>query len=78
MCMIHRCLNCPEKIKLLDFLYQSFSGNTNDEITFQQSVSTDRTTIINMVLDFADFLDFLADKIDHLTSHSYISKCQSS
>ena len=77
MCMIHRCPNCPGKIKLLDFLYQSFSDNTDDEITFQQWVSTDRTTIINMVLDIADFFDFLADKIDHLTSHSYISKCQS-
>ena len=30
-----------------------------------------------MVLDIADFFDFLADKIDHLISHSYISKCQS-
>ena len=68
-------MNCPEKIKLLD---QSFSDNTNDEITFQQWVLTDSIIIINMVLDIADFFDFLAYKIDHLSSHSYILKCQSS
>ena len=68
-------MNCPEKIKLLD---QSFSDNTKDEITFQQWVLTDSIIIINMVLDIADFFDFLAYKIDHLSSHSYILKCQSS
>lgn len=78
LCMIHRCSNCPGSSNLLSFLEQlSYdSDKMNQEITFQQWESTDRTTLTRMVMDMPEFLQFLTNKIDKLTSHSFIAKCQ--
>ena len=74
ICMIHRCPKCPGKDDLLQYLQRlQLSG---DQISFQQWVFTDRTTMISMIMEPFEFCEFVADKIDHLTSHSYIAKCQ--
>ena len=76
LCMIHRCEECPGK-NLIEFLNDALAAyDEQDEITVQQWQSTDRTTIVTMVMEISDYVDFLASKIDALTTHSYISKCQ--
>ena len=72
ICMVHRCSNCPGKDALHQYLQEV--PHSSDQITFQQWVSTDRTTMVTMKP--FEFQEFLANKIDLLTAHSYISKCQ--
>ena len=63
--MIHRCNNCP--------------GNTpfkNETRRKCQWTTTDRAELINRVELVDDFIELLITKIDHLTTHSYISKAQ--
>ena len=74
--MIHCCPNCPGKNNLTEYLYQIIPDNTEEEIHFQQWESTDRTTIVNMVMQKFEFIEFLPKKIDLLTAHSYIAKSQ--
>ena len=78
VCMVHRCTNCPGRLNLISFLHQLISdhGRINEEITFQQWESTDRTTLVHIVMDMPEFIEFLAYKLDDLTSHSFIAKCQ--
>ena len=51
LCMVHRCPNFPGKDHLIEYLYEIISDNTEDEIDFQQWESTDKTTIVNMVME---------------------------
>ena len=76
--MVHQCPNCLGVLNLLSFLHEQIydNGIIDQEITFQQWESTDRTTLVCMVMDVADFLQFLAHKMDQLTSYSFIAKCQ--
>jgi len=77
LCMIHRCAECPGKQNLIEYLKAVLTDyEDHDEISFQQWQSTDRTTMITQVMEVSEYIDFLASKIDHLTTHSYISKCQ--
>ena len=62
LCMVHHCTNCPGKDNLFKYLYQIISDNTEDEIHFQQSKSTDRTTIVKMVMEKFEFIEFLTKK----------------
>ena len=73
--MVHHCPNCPGKDNLIEYLYQIISDHTEDEIDFQQWESTDRTTIVCMVMEKFKF-EFLAKKFDLLTAHLYIAKSQ--
>ena len=45
-------------------------------VDFQQWESTDRTTIVNMVMEKPELIKFVAKKIDLLTAHLYIAKSQ--
>ena len=76
LCMIHRCPKCPGKNNRIEYLYQIIPDNTEEEINFQEWESADRTTIVNMVMQKFEFIEFLAKKIDLLTAHSYIAKSQ--
>ena len=48
----------------------------DDKILFQQWRSTDRSDLEHIEMEAHDFFEFLANLIDKLTIHSYISKCQ--
>ena len=56
--MIHRCPNRPGKNNFIEYLYQIILDNTEEEINFQQWESTDRTTIVNMVINMVSFTNF--------------------
>ena len=82
----HRCYECPGKAKLVKFLLQchfqiedldSTEELSQEIIQFPQWQSIDRTQINNLSLPLNDFIEFAADKIDQLTAHFFIAKCQS-
>ena len=81
MCMIHRCSKCPGKGKLFSYLRQLLLCNEEDEdkmVTFSQWETTDRPDLSVHTLSIHDFIEKLSNKLDRLTSHSFISKAQSS
>ena len=77
ICMVHRCQNCPEIGGLLNKLMEMFSEMDDEEpIHFQQWQSIDRTQIMTLSLPRFEVLQLLAEKLDHLSAHSYIAKAQ--
>jgi len=77
-CMIHRCINCPGVNPLHIFLKDTLETDFDfdDDIHFQQWVTTDRTTLITQQCNLEEFIDTAVDKINNLTAHHYISKHQ--
>ena len=47
-----------------------------EELTFQQWESTDRTQMSTIVATLEEFVDLLCDKMDALSKHSFIAKSQ--
>ena len=77
ICMAHRCQNCPGIDGLLNKLMETFSDVDDEEpIHFQQWQSAGRTQIMTLFLPRFEFLQFLAEKLDHLSTYSYIAKAQ--
>ena len=76
-CMIHRCNNCPGTTPLKIYLETLLKEERNkEEMSFKQWTTTDRAELINRIELVDDFIELLIKKIDHLTTHSYISKAQ--
>ena len=48
------------------------------EIDLKQWATTDRTYLISMKLSLSEFIQLLCEKIDKITSHSFIVRSQSS
>ena len=91
-CMLHRCLNCPgvEPLKgylitaIRKYIGASFDKNKEDsqeddepEITFNQWSSTDRAELTKHSISASSFVELLSEKLDIITSHSFIAKAQS-
>ena len=77
--MINRCLSCPGIKPLLRYLKETIEPDfdLDDDITFKQWLTTDRTTLVTQQCNAEDFLQAVVEEIDNLTSHHYISKHQS-
>ena len=75
-CMVHRCDKCPGTEPLKSYLENAYT-DFDEEVSFQQWQSTDRSDLVTVVMQAHEFIDFLVEKIDTLTSHSCIAKCQS-
>ena len=76
-CMVHRCENCPGSDALHTYLQKKFKEyDVDDNITFSQWDSTDRTAQRTCTAPGEDFLEQLVYKIDKLTTQSFIAKSQ--
>ena len=76
-CMVHKCENCPGSDALHTYLQKKFKEyDVDDDITFSQWDSTDRTALRTCTAPAEDFLEQLVYKIDKLTTHSFIVKSQ--
>ena len=53
------------------------SDDCDIQVTFQQWVTTDRSDLINQTLHIEDFINFLCENLDAITTHSYIAQHQS-
>ena len=78
-CMMHSCDACPGKTALNEYLMKIFTENnvdTDDSICYKQWLHTDRTTLVDLHLPLADFLDLVCKKFDSLRQHHFITKSQ--
>ena len=75
-CMVHRCDKCPGTEPLRSYLQTTLDEEMNDEISFQQWQSTDRTKLVKQSMGVNEYIDLLIEALDALTPHSYIAKCQ--
>ena len=57
LCVVYRGPNYLGKDNVVEYLYQTISDNTEDKIDFEWE-STDRTTIVNMVMEKFEFVVF--------------------
>lgn len=78
-CMIHRCQHCPGTVLLEEYLTNQLveDSDRDDLISFNQWVTTDRTTLVMHQMTVEEFVTEIVSKIDKLTVHEYISKHQS-
>ena len=72
--MVHHCLNDPGKNNLIEYVHHIISNNSVEMVDFQQWESTDRTTIVNMVMEKLEFIKVLTKKIDLLKYNHTLPK----
>ena len=80
-CMFHLCSNCPGKINLKTYLENVFEKNDfdfDDQITYKQWVSTDRTALITVQTSISEFIETLSETLYNLCHHHFIKEAQSS
>jgi hypothetical protein len=76
-CMVHRCDSCATSSSLREHVTSKFEEyEIVDNIDFSQWDSTDRATLRTYTSPVEEFVDLLVEKIDDLTTHSFISKSQ--
>ncbi|XP_065684929.1 uncharacterized protein LOC136097009 [Hydra vulgaris] len=89
VCMIHRCNSCPGIQHAQNYFQQYLAQNDDpkeqydsDEneqsVDFKQWTTTDRTELLTIKLPLNEFIELLCEKLDNITSHSFIAKSQSS
>ena len=72
---MHKCENCPGSDALHTYLHKKFKEyDVDDDITFSQWDSTDRTALRTCAAPAEDFLEQLVYKIDKLTTHPLLQK----
>jgi hypothetical protein len=78
-CMIHRCEKCPGLNSLEQFLHSQLDedNDQDDLISFNQWVTTDRTTLVMHQMTVEEFVADLLRKFNKLTVHDYVSRHQS-
>ena len=77
-CFLGECQQCPDPDSFKQDLLADFDEEAIDSVTYQQWISTDRTTLETIVKGVEEFCDTLMDKLVHLKKHDYIAKEQSS
>ena len=77
-CMIHRCESCPTYSALQSYLETKLEDyEINEDISFTQWDSTDRTTLQTHVAPVDEFVEKLVYSIDNLSTHSFVAQSQS-
>lgn len=77
-CMMNKCAECPGKEAMLSMLEESEEYESlQDNITFKQWITTDRAEIITVIKPKGEFFESLAEKLQSLKVHHFISKAQS-
>ena len=89
--MIHPCQNC-QGVKnfeqfLYDYLNPNYPNDTDDdreddaeknEVEFKQWTMTDRTELTSVILPQEEFINLLIEKLNNITTHSFIAKSKAS
>ena len=78
-CMIHRCPNCPKNMQRLEARLYDLLGDYDDEtiIEYSQWTTTDRANLVSFRENVSEYVALIIQQLEKLTSHSFISKCQS-
>ena len=74
-CMVHRCEKCPGYNNLESFITGKFAEfEIDDDITYIQWDSTDRTALRNYTSSTDEFIELLVYNLDKLTAHFSLQK----
>ena len=79
-CMVHtvKIENCPGFLALETFIKNKFEElDIDDDVTYSQWESTDRTILRSHTAEVDDFIELLVYSVDNLTTHSFVVKSQS-
>ena len=76
-CMLQRCSECPGFDWVKEKLMKKCE-DLNEEISFNQWVSVDRTELISQTLNILEYVNLVVSKLTLLTPHHYIAHAQSS
>ena len=89
--MIYWCENCQGVGNVEQFLYNSLNPNDPNntdgdreddaeetEIEFKHWAMTDRTELTSMILPQNEFINLFVEKLDNITTHSFIARFQAS
>jgi len=76
-CMLHGCPSCPGVSVIEDYLTNFYETNHIENLTYQQWVSTDKTSVTLHTATAEEFAQGLAAAVNKLKRHSYIAKAQS-
>ena len=76
-CMVHRCANCPGSDEVKRFIVEELHDfDDEDEFVFNQWESTDRPQMITQSMYKDEYINMVVKRINDLTSHSFLAKCQ--
>ena len=76
-CMLQRCSLCPGFDNVKTKTLNKFE-DLNEEISYKQWVSVDRTELISQSLSISDYINLTITKLESLVHHHYIAHSQSS
>ena len=57
-------------------MYSQDDYDDDSSVDYKQWKTTDRAELVNMTETTTDFIDIIIKKLQKLTAHSYIAKCQ--
>ena len=75
--MMGHCKKCPGHQRLLDHLNECEELADTEDITYQQWISTDCTSLMSITEPKSEFFENLAMQVMKLTRHSFTAKSQS-
>lgn len=78
-CMLHQCEKCPGKASLkryLEELLDRYNIDDDDVVKYKQWLHTNRTTLVDLIAPFCDFVSSVCDACEKLCSHHFIMKSQ--
>ena len=74
-CMVHRSVRIEKAYK---FIQNILNGHVEDDldfdVTFMQWLTTDISNLITQTLSADNFVSILCEKLDSITTHSFIAK----
>ena len=73
ICMVQRCINCPDTSNLQDFLITSIE---EEYVRFSTWETTDGSYLLTKELHVNNFIDLLVTSIKNLCKHHFISQKQ--
>ena len=79
-CLLHVCEHCPGKQGIQNYLINCFTNNENEldeDISYMQWTSTDRTTMNKLTLTIEEYINLLKEEVFELCEYHFISKAQS-
>ena len=77
--MLHLCESCPRLDGVKNLITNCTNENnidTDEEITYIQWISTDRTTMNKLISSVDEHITLLANKVFTLREHHFIAKAQ--
>ena len=75
-CYLNECRQCPGVATIKASLLNLLDENTIDNITYQQWVNVDRSTLETICQTADDFVESFVEKLKILIPHSFIAKQQ--